>query len=331
MRGGAVDRVVLVSTYATARLPAMADVLGRVPAVPLLVVGDEVHKLGSEGMKRALPHSAQYRLGLSATPERWEDPAGTARVLEFFGSVVFEYDLDQAILDGVLTPYEYIPILVDLTEGELDDYERVATSIEAQLARPGPDRDRPLLGRLLSERSRILNSASGKLGIIRDEMPSSATHTLAYCAHRRQLAAVMDVLWDRGIAARQFTGEEDGRTRVSTLAALADGTVPVVAAIRCLDEGVDVPAASTGYLLASSGNPLQFIQRRGRLLRPSPGKTQARIVDLVVAPVRRHGGDTSLSNELRRVQEFAKSAVNGSDALAVINPLLESIIPFQPR
>lgn len=332
LRGHAVSTTVLVSTYATAALPAMTSLLQRLASTNLLVIGDEVHRLGSEGMDAILPRAAQYRLGLSATPERWEDPAGTARIVEYFGDIVFGYDIDDAISDGVLTPYEYLPVMVELTEGELDEYDRVVAAIDGQLAKEVGRRDRQALARLSAERAHVLNSASGKLGVVRREVPPSATHALAYCANRRQLSAVMDILWDRGIPVRQFTGEEDSKTRQATLAGLEDGSIPIVAAIRCLDEGVDVPAVTTAYLLASSGNPLQFVQRRGRLLRQSPGKSKASIFDLVVAPKSKSARhDALLERELRRVEAFASSALNRDEALARIAPMLDAFGGLEVR
>lgn len=81
-----------------------------------LLIADEVHNLGADQARSALPDGIALRLGLSATPERHFDPAGTAAVLDYFGPIVYQYTLSQAIADGRLCRYRYHPILVDLTD-----------------------------------------------------------------------------------------------------------------------------------------------------------------------------------------------------------------------
>ena len=83
--------------------------------------------------------------------------------------------------------------------------------------------------------------------------------------------------------------------------------------IRCLDEGVDIPAVDHALILASSQNPRQFIQRRGRVLRKAPWKHIAAIHDAIVVPVSLEDEpeQTSLlKSEFVRAIEFSKSALN---------------------
>jgi superfamily II DNA or RNA helicase len=101
--------------------------------------------------------------------------------------------------------------------------------------------------------------------------------------------------------------------------------------MKCLDEGVDVPSARQAIIMASTGNPKQFIQRRGRVLRkdPASGKTRAVIWDFVVVP--KLHPDTAgsyfkleravLQRQLRRVQEFAADSVNPADTTLVITDI----------
>ena len=90
--------------------------------------------------------------------------------------------------------------------------------------------------------------------------------------------------------------------------------------MKCLDEGVDIPSARIGIILASTTNPREFIQRRGRLLRRSKGKELAEIYDMIVAPIFDKNGQLDviryarkiMEKELLRADEFAKDALNAA-------------------
>lgn len=134
---------------------------------------------------------------------------------------------------------------------------------------------------LLIERANLLNTAENKIETLEALLPkaSAVTHTLIYCAPG-QIDIVMEkVGYERRIRAHRFTAHEDAKTRQELLGRFDRGDLQALAAIRCLDEGVDVPSTRTAYLLASSSNPREFIQRRGRVLRRAPGKDHATIYD----------------------------------------------------
>jgi superfamily II DNA or RNA helicase len=326
-RAGARNVVVLVSTHDTASLPVFRALVRTVPSEALMVIADEVHRLGAEGLSSGLPANASIRLGLSATPERADDEAGNQRLLDYFDGVVFEFGIQDAISAGCLTPYEYLPDVVDLARDELEEYDAVVRRLERELAKPEGQRAVERLTSLQRQRSQVLNGARGKLERLRDDIEDdSPSRTLIYTSSRKQLSAVMDLCWDRGVVAHQFTGEEGRGERRRLLADLESRRIPALVAIRCLDEGVDVPAAERGYLLASSGNPREFVQRRGRLLRLSPGKELATIRDYVVIP-RAQGPfeHQIMRREIERVMEFASSATNGSTALKPVMDALQSI------
>jgi superfamily II DNA or RNA helicase len=325
LRMGVRDLTILVATHATATLPVFRHLIRGIDGSSLMVVADEAHRLGSDALVSALPPNARYRMGLSATPERHDDVSGTGKLFDYFGGVVFEFGIGDAIREGRLTPYEYHPVLVRLEPDELEDYEAVASDIGRELAEPAEAREPGRLTTLLNRRTTVLNTARGKLAALRDdvgrERPSRA---LIYTANRRQLEAVMALCWERGVNTHQFTGEEGRAQRQQLLRELEDARVPALVAIRCLDEGVDVPSARQGFLLASSGNPREFVQRRGRLLRLAPGKALAWVRDYVVVPDGGGEADQNLiRRELGRVMEFAGTAVNGSSALERLWPMLE--------
>ena len=99
----------------------------------------------------------------------------------------------------------------------------------------------------------------------------------------------------------------------------------IVVAIKCLDEGVDIPSVTHALILASSKNPREFVQRRGRVLRRATEKSLAFVYDAIVMPPDcGKGGDGApdpiTSGELARAIEFARSADNPAaraDLLAI--------------
>jgi superfamily II DNA or RNA helicase len=325
LRAGVTDLVCFIGTHASASLEPFGQLMRGVPEQSIVLIADEVHRLGAEALFGGLPLRAKYRLGLSATPERWEDPQGTDRLFGYFQGVVYEFGIKDAVEAGVLSRYEYWPEPVQLDADELEDYQRIVSRLVPQLELAPGKRDQVALSKLLTERSAVLDNARGKLERVRHLAEyTGISHSLFYCASRSQLSAVMDILWDRNVGARQFTGEEQAGIRAELLSALADGTVPALVAIRCLDEGVDVPEARLGVLLASSANPREFIQRRGRLLRLAPGKERAVIRDYIVVP---EGGNEFerelVRREIRRVVEFTSASENRARAIDSIWPVIK--------
>ncbi len=323
----------IATTAATLQTPDFQNLIGKIER-PLLVIGDEAHNYGAPKMAAALPRRAAYRVGLSATPDRWMDDEGTGRVREYFGASVFEYGLREAIQDEVLTPYRYHPILVDLGEDELEEYLDLTRALARYLH---GDEDGPLSEAakwLLLKRARLVASARSKLPRLKELISKHRrdTHILVYCGDgrvegqdpdetQRQVdEAVRMIGLEVGMTCAKYTAETSPEQRRELLRSFSSGDLQVLVAIRCLDEGVDVPATRVAYLLASSTNPRQFVQRRGRVLRRYPGKYRAEIHDFFVCPpldalapgseefrvVQRLFG-----NQIRRAREFADLAENG--------------------
>jgi DNA phosphorothioation system restriction enzyme len=311
-----------------------------------LLIADEVHNLGAPGIKAMLPEGISMRLGLSATPERHYDLVGTQTVFDYFGGKIFSYSLEQAISDGRLCPYRYHPVVVDLTESEAEAYEEISAKLAKLM--PGADHDEEIgqgALRLLIKRARLLASASNKITAL-DALIASLSErphkAIFYCGDGRttdsitddevrQIQAVARLLGEKhGLRVRNFTYREKPEEREEILRDLASGFLDGVVAIRCLDEGIDLPDLRMGFLLASSTNPRQFIQRRGRLLRNSPGKQRAVIYDFIVAPPDfggKHDDDAFnmerrfFQRELNRIVEFCRMAENGPEALSYLHQL----------
>ncbi|MCV2491664.1 DEAD/DEAH box helicase family protein [Geodermatophilus sp. YIM 151500] len=338
--------VVMVATNKSFAGDRFQAVLSRITQ-PLLVIADEAHNLGSSTYRTALPPGATYRLALSATPERWFDDAGTDALIDYFGPIVFELGLAKAIEMGALCRYTYLPRLVELNDQETNLYVELTTQIAKRIAAgdsvQDADPDSPI-GFLLRQRAGVMGHAEGKVAALQADLSArrDSWFQLVYCAEGRrptepgdppgpnQLNDVMQLVGHRlQLPAHSYVDGVSRPQRRVVLRRFSRGDdLRVLVAMRCLDEGVDIPDARIGYLLASSSNPRQFIQRRGRLLRRAPGKEQAEILDYLAvppagAPVNFDVERALLARELQRAHEFGTLSENYASTLQVLRPLKE--------
>lgn len=290
----------------------------------LLVVADEVHQSGSPQNSKLYSLKSGSRLGLSATPIRYGDPDGTRKMFDYFGPVIPPpVTLQDAIKAGRLVDYEYKPHAVFLTSEEAEEWKALTLKIRWEMARQdeGADGKKALSDAakmLLIRRSRIAKKAKNKIPLASDILKSSFSEGqrwLVYCEDKKQLAEVIDALKEKGLEPLRYHTDMDG-DKAATLAHFKTfGGIMV--SIKCLDEGVDIPAVDHALILASSQNPRQFIQRRGRVLRKAKWKNLAVIHDAIVVPVSLEDEpeQTSLlKSEFVRAIEFAKSAINADAA-----------------
>ena len=339
--GGRQQFLTVITTNTTLRSNALQSQLQFLPKMTL-IIGDEAHNFGSVGSMNTLPNTIPLRLALSATPERSFDEVGTKRIFDYFGPVLQpEFTLEDAIQSGALVPYTYTPILVELTDIEIEQYADLTMRMGKAMSMHGTE-DNQLLKILLMERARLLCGAQNKLTALQSLMKHrlNTRHTLFYCGDgsvegerltesQRQLDAVIKLLRDRlGYRVEPYVASTTLTERDDLRFAFERGHIQGLAAIRCLDEGVDIPAIQTAVILASSSNPRQFIQRRGRILRQSPDKHQAELFDMVVVPpnLGRKFWATErkvLRGELTRFVEFAKLALNAGAARRILYPLQE--------
>lgn len=338
--------VVMVATNTSFAGEKFQSVLSRITQ-PLLVIADEAHNLGSSTYRSSLPSNATYRLALSATPERWFDDEGTEALSAYFGPIVFELGLGEAIKIGALTQYRYVPRLVELGDFETSLYLSLTAQIASLIASGEElgkaDPESPL-GFLLRQRAGVLGHAEGKLAALREDLAArrDSWFQLIYCAEGQrptepgepqgpnQLREVMDLVGNQlRLSAHSYTSETQRAERQVLLRRFGTGEdLRVLVAMRCLDEGVDIPDARIGYLLASSSNPRQFIQRRGRLLRRAAGKERAEILDYLAVPpsgtpINFTVERALLARELQRANEFGKLSENYETTLEVLRPLKE--------
>jgi superfamily II DNA or RNA helicase len=291
-----------------------------------LFVADEVHNAGAKEAQKGLLPIYDKRIGLSATYERHFDDEGTEVLKDYFGGVVYTYDLAQAIHDGYLTPYEYFPHLVRLTEEEHGKYRDISIRISRAIASGsslGVDvMNRSDVKRLLIMRSKLIKNAANKISelevLLREMKQKEILNTLIYCDDMAQLEKAQMILNELGIINHKFTQVESLPAREEILGSFARGVYRALVAVKCLDEGVDVPATKTAIIVASTSNPREFIQRRGRVLRKYPGKSIAIVHDFVVLPPASDGNASKaekaiIEGEFKRVRDFIDTASNKAD------------------
>lgn len=292
-----------------------------------LIVVDEAHYAGAPKMLSALPPEPPWRLGLSATPIRHYDEEGSNALLEYFGGVIFEFGLREAI-GPYLTPYFYHPIPVEMTPEEFEEFAQFTRRLQRY---GGLDADGPLpeeARKIAIMRARVLNNSTAKLDWLRREIEPYAKfrYTLFYVGDQLFQGTKELLGSEKRIRLHEFTHHQTNKERSEILERFAGGELQALIAMKCLDEGVDVPPTRTAYFLASSGNSREFVQRRGRVLRRAEGKEYATIYDLVSMPPQSFVDQGSshpdwssvraaVRREVRRVQEFAELAENRYQAL----------------
>jgi superfamily II DNA or RNA helicase len=295
----------IVATYQTFTNPVFQSILSGLPS-NTIVIADEAHNMGQPSVRELLPKFPfNKRIGLSATPKRIYDPQGTALLEEFFNDrepYCFSFTMEEAIKEGRLCRYEYYPRLVELEHDELDQYIQLSKRI-AQLSHMGGQEDglNANLERLLLMRKRIVNKANQKLVALRNIISEIKTRQpLKYCFtyapegenseteleedNKRIIREMQQVFEQASPQTRTHVYLGETQNREEVLEGFERGQIDVLLAIKCLDEGVDVPQTGIGIFTASTGNPRQYIQRRGRLLRMHDDKHQALIYDMVVIP-----------------------------------------------
>ncbi|MES9811346.1 MAG: DEAD/DEAH box helicase family protein [Candidatus Thiodiazotropha sp.] len=312
---------IILSTVQTASSDAFLSLCTQ--GAHIFLVADEVHRLGARDAQNILTLETGPRLGLSATPERAGDPQGTDAIFNYFeGIVPPPFTLGDAISSGALTPYAYHIHRVQLTEKEQEEWSEQTAAIKTLYARiqGGGETDQrlnDLLKNKLIQRSRIVKSAQEKVEAavrITTKHYRRGSRWIVYCDDQEQLNEVLIALRNElGSDVYEYhTGMMGDRTKTLGLFDQAGG---IVVSIRCLDEGVDIPSVDTALILASSRNPREYVQRRGRVLRRYDGKSLARVHDVLVTPRidPEEPVDTSIiEGEIARAIEFGKSALNPS-------------------
>lgn len=324
-RDGFINKLVIVALYDSLSsndfIQEFEDDLNK--SRTYIIIADEVHNFGAPEYSNGMLDCIQMRLGLSATPSRWFDEGGTQRLMDYFEKTVFVYDLKMAITNKFLTPYEYNPITVQMDLDEFDEYSQLSKKITKKMSYANNKFDEDIYLKLLTiKRSKILRNSKNKMiefeSLIVDLMShGQVDHLLIYCDSTDQMLQAQKIINKYGIINHRFTEMESINDRESILELFNNGTYQCLVAMKCLDEGVDVPSTRTAVILASSTNPREYVQRRGRVLRKFIGKDKAVIYDFVVLPPQSVEDEflfsieqKILKKELNRVQDFLETAMN---------------------
>lgn len=344
---------IIIATYSSfSRESAFKQLmsLSRKTQRQMLLIADEAHNIGASNIISKLDRiKILRRIGLSATPERQFDDIGNKMVMHFFGckdKYTFEYSMKDAIDNGFLCRYKYYPHIVRLDEEEMAEYKKISLQLAKfyNIDENSFSDANDILMRLLLKRKRIIHKAHNKEEVFRQIIQQrfkecgNLKYTLVYAPEGVQIDSDIqydttdnptddydiDKLIDKytkiiqevspTTTVKKFISGIQNRDEV--LRKFSTGEIEVLTSMKCLDEGVDVPRSELAIFCASTGNPRQFIQRRGRILRRHPDKHIAIIHDLVVAPEfdsteENYNMERNLlKGELQRVKDFAGLSEN---------------------
>lgn len=296
-----------------------------------LIIADEMHHAGSEYSQNGLMEDYDYRLGLTATLERYFDEEGTKMISDFFGGVVFTYDMDEAIKDGYLCKYNYHIRQVDLTDDEYVNYRKETLTMAKNFSSIKRDPEAfEKYKRAAERRANIVKSAFNKYHELKKiiQEGNNVKYGLIYCNFDQidKVQRILDNNKPNTIFSRQITVKKtpQRKDKEEIFEGLVDDLYDVILAINILDEGWDCPEIKNCILMANTGNEKQYVQRRGRVLRPnnktySDGskKEYADVYDMCVLPeINSEDEDVKrmekrlIEKELNRMQIMANSAKN---------------------
>ena len=333
--------IFIYTTHTTSADEDFVQIIQSFSKLDICFVGDEAHGLGATKSKHALLEQYKYRIGLSATPKRWFDNYGTNVLESYFGKSSFQFTIEDALstinrITGktFLVPYYYYPKFVSLTESEFLDYQKLTSKIK-KLARyaQGSDEYQQKLESVLFQRARIEKQAANKIPLLRSILseigPDNVKNTIIFTSDA-QIEAVMTLLSEMGIIAHRFTQDISSapESRYSGLSErqyiikmFRKGQYQALVAIKCLDEGIDIPSAETAIIMASSTNPREYVQRVGRVIRQAKDKDRAKIYDFTIEPNISRIADPDLAEferqiftkEFKRIQDMSQNSINNAD------------------
>ena len=337
--------IIIITTYATFNRKDMQLFINRVKGIEtFMYIADEAHNIGSTSSLKHLPHNILWRIGLSATPERIYDDIGSEKLYEFFNSrppeYTYRYTMKQAIEENILCHYDYYPIFVELTNSEMEEYEYISTQLR-KFIDPDTGKYKPEAEKLLLKRKRIIHKAENKkvaisnlLEDLRHKRKLDYTFVFvpegyepdyserdSYDIDQEDIHIIDEyaqMFKNQGYSYHKYISGLDDAPGI--LKSFAEGDIQILLSMKCLDEGVDIPRAEHAIFCSSTGNPRQFVQRRGRVLRKSKGKDKAKIWDLIVAPPNVMNDSIGIErnmfiSEVKRIVNFAALADNQIDIL----------------
>jgi superfamily II DNA or RNA helicase len=343
-----------ICTNATFSSSYVQEQLLKIKGDVLLLV-DEAHNFGAPNLSHCLLEKYKYRLALSATIERHGDEEGTQKIFDYFGEKCIEYNIERAIEEQKLTKYKYYPVICILISKELSKYIELSHELLKCMTKDkkGKIKLNERGKKIALARARIVAGASDKITKLEQNISSyiHKNHILVYCGATRlevpdqdyidvdeddirQIDLVTRLLGNKmKMRVHQYTSKEDMPTRIVIKKDFSEGnSIQALVAIKCLDEGVNIPEICTAFILASTTNPKEYIQRRGRVLRLSKNKEYAEIYDFITLPYSIHEipsltdlqlkfVSTLINNEITRAEEFCRLSMNMVNAKLIIDDI----------
>lgn len=324
------SKLIIITTYDSFCLND-EKILNALDIEHTLIIADEVHKFGAASYQRKLPERIKYRIGLSATPKRPYDEKGTSAIFDYFcpSENFYEFTIKDAIDADMLCHYDYHPILVSLTDFEMDDYEIISEKISklyviVNNSESTTKEEKESLEQLLKQRHRIIERASNKKEIflekMLDEIKKYKDKTIIFAPDGKDengddlLNSYKKELWQKLMSKGKIISMKEyvQGTEKTVIDSFTQGGIDIIFAKQRLNEGIDIPAAKRAFFIASSTSEREFIQRRGRVLRKHYSKNKAEIFDFIVVPPNMHSkyAHSIIDNEIKRAMDFAATADN---------------------
>lgn len=324
------SKLIIITTYDSFCLND-EKILNSLDIEQTLIIADEVHKFGAASYQRKLPEKIKYRIGLSATPKRPYDEKGTSAIFDYFcpSENFYEFSIKDAIDADMLCHYDYHPILVSLTDFEMDDYEIISEKISrlsviVNNSEAVTKEEKESLEQLLKQRHRIIERASNKKEIFLDKMLEEIKKykdkTIIFAPDGKDgngndlLNSYKKELWQKLMSKGKIISMKEyvQGTEKTVIDSFTQGGIDIIFAKQRLNEGIDIPAAKRAFFIASSTSEREFIQRRGRVLRKHYSKNKAEIFDFIVVPpdMNSEYAHSIIDNEIKRAMDFAATADN---------------------
>lgn len=322
-------QIILITTIKSFHSDKFNTVIAMSEEDKLLIV-DEAHRFTQRSDE--LHKTYKYLLGLSATPINGKNNEAGIELVEFFGGQVFGLPIEEALEKKFLVPYYYHPIFVSATEEEETKFAQISSKMAA-CYKNGVLVDVDSFVKYVRARLRVISMAEAKIDNIDGLLNkiSDKNHFVVYCGDGRlfdkdndeirHIQFVKEHLDKLGIKTSQFTASEDMERRMELVDMFNKNEIASLVAIRCLDEGINIPSIKSALILSSNDDYREFVQRRGRILRKYKGKNSANIYDVVVLPSRATPKMAII--ELRRYYEYAKLAINSKERIEELEQLLD--------
>lgn len=332
------NRTYVLCTNKTASNKNFVNLWEGIQPKNIQLIADEVHHLGAENLQNIFNINSSRRLALSATPERQWDEQGNKVIFNYFTKTIFEYDLQQAINDGYLAHYTYHPLFAEMNQNEFQEYYELTQEMKQEMA-IHKQKERKIGRRLplpvflkiiLEKRALIKKKTADKVNVFETWCDSfKQNQVLLFCEDTEQMNDLIEVLNHSGKKYAKYKSDMQDSQKIQSLNFFKEGRIELLLAIRCLDEGLDVPDCSACIIISSSTSVREFVQRRGRVLRATSKLKIAKIFDIIVIPPSNYSleqedaAQSMINSEMNRLKIMADCADNRLDVINEINHKLE--------